>query len=113
LAWATASFLAALAGAALTFRVGVYAPGGIAGRGWIALAAVYLGFRRVWGVALAALVFTLAERLGYGIQRFGALPPTALLGLPPALALVFYTISRTVNMTEIINRVKKKARINA
>jgi simple sugar transport system permease protein len=115
LAWAAASFLAALAGAALTFRVGVYAPGSIAGRGWIALAAVYLGFRRVWGVALAALVFTLAERLGYGVQRFGALPPTALLGLPSALALIFYTISQAVNMTEMsgkcvngfVNRLKK------
>jgi simple sugar transport system permease protein len=96
LAWGAAAFLAALAGAALTFRVGVYAPGGIAGRGWIALAAVYLGFRRVWGVVLAALVFTLAERLGYGIQSFGALPATALLGLPSALALVLYSFSRAV-----------------
>jgi simple sugar transport system permease protein len=108
LAWAAASFLAAMSGAALTFRVGVYAPGGIAGRGWIALAAVYLGFRRVWGVALAALAFTLAERLGYGVQRFGALPPTALLGLPSALALVFYTLSRAVNITEIAGRLKKR-----
>ena len=92
-AWAAAAFLAALAGAALTFRVGAYAPGGIAGRGWIALASVYLGFRKVWGVALAALVFTFAERLGYGVQSFGALPATALLGLPSALALVFYSLS--------------------
>jgi simple sugar transport system permease protein len=110
LAWAAAAFLAALAGAALTFRVGVYAPGGIAGRGWIALAAVYLGFRRVWGVALAALVFTFAERLGYGVQRFGALPPTALLGLPSALALVFYTLSRAVDITKIASRLKKTGR---
>ena len=90
-AWALAAFLAALAGAALTFRVGAYAPGGIAGRGWIALAAVYLGFRKTWGVVLAAIVFSLAERLGYGVQVFG--PATALLGLPSALALLFYSIS--------------------
>ncbi|MDR2662603.1 MAG: ABC transporter permease, partial [Treponema sp.] len=44
-AWAAAAFLAALAGAALCFRVGAYTPGGVAGRGWISLAAVYLGFR--------------------------------------------------------------------
>ncbi|MDR0496680.1 MAG: ABC transporter permease [Treponema sp.] len=94
--WAIAAFLAALAGAALTFRVGAYAPGGIAGRGWIALAAVYLGFRKVWGVALAAIVFSFAERLGYGIQSFGALPSTALLGLPFALALFFYFVSQLI-----------------
>ncbi|MDR0472680.1 MAG: ABC transporter permease [Treponema sp.] len=92
-AWAAAAFLAALAGAALTFRVGAYTPGGAAGRGWIALAAVYLGFRRVWGVAAAALLFSMAERLGYGIQSFGIIPATALLGLPAALALVLYTVS--------------------
>jgi len=92
-AWALAAFLAALAGAALTFRVGAYAPGGIAGRGWIALAAVYLGFRKAWGVAAAAIIFSLAERLGYGIQSFGALPATALLGLPSALALTLYCLS--------------------
>jgi simple sugar transport system permease protein len=45
-AWAGAAFLAALAGAAVSFRVGAYTPGGIAGRGWIALAAVYLGALR-------------------------------------------------------------------
>ena len=92
-AWALAAFLAALAGAALTFRVGAYAPGGIAGRGWIALALVYLGFRRVWGVALAAIVFSFVERVGFGIQGLGALPATALLGLPSALALLLYSVS--------------------
>jgi simple sugar transport system permease protein len=100
-AWAAAAFLAALAGAALTFRVGVYAPGGIAGRGWICLAAVYLGFRRVWGVAAAALIFTLAERIGMGFQIFGALPPTALLGLPSALALTLYTVSASIRKREL------------
>jgi simple sugar transport system permease protein len=73
--------------------VGAYAPGGIAGRGWIALAAVYLGFRKVWGVVFAALVFSLAERLGYGFQSFGSLPATALLGLPSAAALLLYFVS--------------------
>ena len=92
-AWAAAAFLSALAGASLTFRVGAYAPGGIAGRGWIALAAVYLGFRKVWGVVLAAFVFSLAERLGYGFQSVSALPATALLGLPSAIALLFYFLS--------------------
>jgi len=92
-AWALAAFLAALAGAALTFRVGAYAPGGIAGRGWIALAVVYLGFRKPWGVVTAAIIFSFAERLGYGIQSFGSLPATALLGLPSALALLLYSVT--------------------
>jgi simple sugar transport system permease protein len=95
-AWAAAAFLAALAGAALTFRVGAYTPGGIAGRGWLCLAAVYLGFRSVWGTAAAAVVFALVERIGLGLQIFGALPATVLLGLPSALALILYTASHGI-----------------
>ena len=99
-AWAAAAFLASFAGAALTFRVGAYAPGGIAGRGWIALAAVYLGFRKVWGVVISALVFSFAERLGFGVQGFGSLPATALLGLPFALALFLYFFSMLLKKRE-------------
>jgi simple sugar transport system permease protein len=92
-AWAAAAFLAALAGAALTFRVGAYTPGGSAGRGWIALAAVYLGFRTVRGTAAAAFLFAAAELAGLGIQGLGTLPATVLLGFPPAVALALYTVS--------------------
>jgi simple sugar transport system permease protein len=102
-AWAAAAFLAALAGAALTFRVGAYAPGGIAGRGWISLAAVYLGFRRVWGVAAASLRIALAERAGMGAQMFGALPATILLGLPSALALFLYSVSHVFRRSTAIS----------
>ncbi|OHE67727.1 MAG: hypothetical protein A2Y36_06675 [Treponema sp. GWA1_62_8] len=92
-AWAFAAAVAALAGASLTFRIGAYAPGGTAGRGWIALAAVYLGFRNAWGVALAALVFALAEQAASFAQGSGGLSATALLGLPSAMALVLYSAS--------------------
>jgi simple sugar transport system permease protein len=92
-AWAAAAFLACLAGAALTFRVGAYTPGGVAGRGWIALAAVYLGFRTVPGTAAAALLFALAEHIGLALQGFAALPATVLLGFPSALALLLYSLS--------------------
>jgi simple sugar transport system permease protein len=99
-AWAAAAFLACLAGAALSFRVGAYAPGGVAGRGWLALAAVYLGFRTVRGTAAAALVFALAEYIGFSLQRFGTVPAAVLLGLPSALALVLYILSAAgVNKT--------------
>ncbi len=95
-AWAAAAALGALAGAALTFRIGAYAPGGVAGRGWIALAVVYLGFRNAWGVAAAALLFAVAEQLASSAQGAGAVPATILLGLPSALALVLYALSTWV-----------------
>jgi simple sugar transport system permease protein len=97
-AWAAAAFLACLAGASLSFRVGAYTPGGVAGRGWIALAAIYLGFRTVWGTAAAALVFALAEYAGVGLQGFGTVPATVLLGLPSALALLLYTLAKKLRI---------------
>jgi simple sugar transport system permease protein len=95
-AWAAAASLAALAGAALCFRVGAYTPGGIAGRGWISLAAVYLGFRSTAGVFIASLIFALAERISHSLQGLGDFSATALLGLPNALALLLYVVSQWI-----------------
>lgn len=92
-AWAAAAALAALGGAALTFRIGAYAPGGVAGRGWIALVIVYLGFRNAFGVAAAALAFASAEYAAGVAQGTGAVPATLILGLPSALALLLFTLS--------------------
>lgn len=93
-AWAVAAALAALGGAILSFRVGAYAPGGIAGRGWIALAAVYLGFRKVWGVAVAALLFAWAERLAGAVQGASFIPSSLALGFPSLIALVLFSVSQ-------------------
>jgi simple sugar transport system permease protein len=93
LSWALAAFLAALAGAALCFRIGAYTPGGASGRGWLALAAVYLGFRRPLGVFAAACAFALADRAGFMLQGLSSSASTLLLGIPNALALVLYTAS--------------------
>jgi simple sugar transport system permease protein len=108
-AWAVSAFLAAIAGAFLCFRIGSYTPGCVAGRGWISLAAVYLGFCHAGGVFAAALVFTLAEMATLSFQGFAKIPaatmglqglamvsPTVLLGLPHALALLLYVFSRWI-----------------
>lgn len=92
-AWCAAAALAALGGAAITFRVGAYAPGGIAGRGWISIAIVFLGFRNAWGVAAAAVFFAAAESAANVAQGTAAVPATVLLGLPAALAFILFAIS--------------------
>jgi simple sugar transport system permease protein len=90
IAWAAAGAFAGLAGAALTFRLGAYAPGNSAGRGWIALAAVYLGGKNVLGVTAAALIFAAAERIAFGAQSLHPAAATALLGLPSLIALLCF-----------------------
>jgi simple sugar transport system permease protein len=89
-AWAAAGAFAGLAGTALTFRLGVYAPGNSAGRGWIALAAVYLGGKTVPGVTAAALLFAAAERVAFAAQTLHPAAATALLGLPSFIALLCF-----------------------
>jgi simple sugar transport system permease protein len=91
--WALAGAFAGLAGAALTFRLGAYAPGNTAGRGWIALAAVFLGGKKVFGVAAAALVFAAAERVAFGAQGAHNAGATAMLGLPSFIALVCFVLT--------------------
>jgi simple sugar transport system permease protein len=91
--WMAAAFLAALAGCALSLRVGVYAPGGAGSRAWIALASVYLGFRNVWGVFAASLVFAFAENISFGIQGLFQDSASAFLGIPSALALLLYVLA--------------------
>jgi simple sugar transport system permease protein len=95
--WAFAGFFAALAGASLTWKIGAYIPGFQAGRPWIALAAVYLGFRTVWGIYAAAFVFAAADLLTVKLQAAAFLPATAFLGLPSLLALALYAFSTRIH----------------
>ena len=107
-AWAVSAFLAAIAGAFLCFRVGSYTPGGVAGRGWISLAAVYLGFCHAGGVFIASLVFASAEMAAQNIQSIAGVPATALLGLPNALALLLYVVSQCIRKQRAKIKLKLK-----
>ncbi|MDR2480915.1 MAG: ABC transporter permease [Spirochaetaceae bacterium] len=94
ISWAFAGFFAAAAGAALTFRVGVYTPDGVSGRGWLAIAAVFLGFRKIRGIIAASVLLAAAEHVCIDAQKQNFAPQTALIGLPSLLALLLYSISQ-------------------
>jgi simple sugar transport system permease protein len=85
-----------LAGAALACGVAAFVPGMSAGRGWIALVAVYLGGMRPGGAALSCLLFgflfaisNLTQGL-YGAAASGAELLQALPYLATALAFIFW-----------------------
>ena len=80
--------LAGLAGAEIATRLGVYLPNISAGRGWIALVAIFLGARNPIGVVAASLVFAGFEVLAGAAQGVTHIPGTLLLGVPFVVTLV-------------------------
>jgi len=76
-----------LAGASLSLGLGAYVPNATAGRGWIALVAVYLGGRSPGGVLAACFVFALASSLANYAQGFLAVPSDFILALPYLITL--------------------------
>ncbi len=85
-----------LAGASLSLDLGSYVPQITAGRGWIALVAIYLGGKRPAGILPVALLFAAAEYISYTAQGSQTvLPATLLLGFPFIITffgMVFYSI---------------------
>ncbi len=92
LSWCVASFLAALAGCVLTMRLQAYVPNISAGKGWLALVAVFLGKRKTLPTLFAVLFFASAS---YGANRMQALqliPHTVLLAFPNIAALLLFIL---------------------
>ena len=90
ISWIFAAANASLAGCLFAARLSSYVPGMAGGRGWTALAAVYLGKKHPIFVALSVLVFSAAEYASSTVQNitlFKNLPSSFLLALPYLIAL--------------------------
>ena len=90
-AWCIAAFYGALAGCILSFRLSSFVPNISSGRGWLALAAVFLGRRTGWGTAAAVIVLCAAEYFAANLQNvFQNIASPLLIALPyiASLALI-------------------------
>lgn len=86
-----------LSGAVISLSLGVFIPGISAGKGWIALVAVYLGNKKPFPVLLACFLFALAEALSDTAQGLIEIPATIILSFPyfvTVLGLVLFSIFR-------------------
>ena len=92
-AWAICAAFSAVSGAAALFRLGAYIPYGSAGRGWLALAAVFMGFKKPHLSAASALLFAGASVLSAAGQKASVIPPALFPAFPYLMALVFYVLS--------------------
>ena len=102
--WLIAAFFASVAGSVLTLRLSSFVPNISSGRGWIALAAVFLGRRNVFGVIASALLFTAAGYAADSIQTaagFSFIPPSVLPALPYIAATVVFFFGKTSSRSKI------------
>ncbi|HWP68298.1 MAG TPA: ABC transporter permease, partial [Rectinemataceae bacterium] len=81
-------FSCGIAGASLSLPLEAYVPNMSAGRGWIALVAIYLGARKPARIALACFVFALAESYSNYAQGLFRIPSEFILAIPYAATLL-------------------------
>jgi len=94
-------FTCGLAGAILSLQLGAYVPGVSAGRGWIALVAIYLGNKHPLGIVLACLVFGFADSLSNYAQGAINIPADFVRAFPYLItvgAMIAYSIVRHYRM---------------
>ena len=90
LSWILAAACGAFAGCVFTARLSSFVPGVSSGRGWTALAAVFLGRKNNLAIIPAVLLFALSEYASSAIQNlplFAKVPSSFLLALPYILSL--------------------------
>jgi len=81
-------FFCGMAGASLSLPLAAYVPNMSAGRGWIALVAIYLGAKKPGRIALACFVFAFAESYSNYAQGLFRMPSEFMLAIPYAATLI-------------------------
>lgn len=111
--WAliASGFCASLGGLYLSMGyLSIFQANMTAGRGFIALAVVYLGNRNPIGVLIAALIFGTATALGAQLGTM-AIPPQIIEMIPPVVtiaALVIYNIRRRARINAAARRFQEQ-----
>jgi len=89
ISWITAGLYGCVAGSILVMRISSFVPNISSGRGWMALAAVYLGKKKGWKISVAVLVFVAADYFAAHVQNiWPAVPSSVLLALPYFVMLI-------------------------
>ncbi len=93
LSWSLASLYGSTAGILLAMRLSSFVPNISSGRGWMALAAVFLGKKKPLRIVAAVLIFCLADIFSANIQNyFAGIPSSFLISLPYLVSLLLILI---------------------
>ncbi|NMC46395.1 MAG: ABC transporter permease [Chloroflexi bacterium] len=77
-----------------------------AGRGFIALAAVYLGGRKPWGTVLAAIIFGVADALSNQLGTLN-IPSQLVQMIPYVITILALVLNGVRNRSKIIEQTKR------
>ena len=93
LSWSLASLYGSTAGCLLVMRLSSFVPNISSGRGWMALAAVFLGKKKPLRIVAAVLVFCLADVFSANIQNYiTGIPSSFLISLPYLVSLLLILV---------------------
>lgn len=93
LSWQIATFFSCIAGIILTLRISSFVPNISSGRGWLALAAVLAGQKKILGIVISILVFSTFEFLATTLQgSIGFIPPSIMITLPYIVAIIAFLL---------------------
>jgi len=87
-AFLISGFFCGIGGSFLSLNLGAFVPGMSAGKGWIALAVIFLGVKKPIGLLAAAFVFALAECFSNYAQGFWDIPVGFILAFPYICTLI-------------------------
>lgn len=98
ISWVICAFFASLAGSFLSLRISSFVPNISSGKGWMALAAVFLGRKKIWKITIFTLIFCLGDYLSISIQNYiQTIPSSLLLSLPYLIVITIICADRSKN----------------
>ncbi len=90
LSWIICTFFAVISGSFLSFRISSFVPNLSGGKGWICLASVLLGNKKIWKTYTFVLIFSIIDFMSAKFQSlFTQIPTSFFLSLPYLVALIF------------------------
>lgn len=93
LSWGLAALYSSLAGSFLVMRLSSFVPNISSGRGWMALAAVFLGKKKPLRIVAAVIIFCLADIFSANIQNYiPGISSSFLISLPYLVSLLLILI---------------------
>lgn len=96
LTWGMAAFYGSFSGILLSLKISSFVPGLAGGKGWMALAAVFLGKKKWWQIIIYILIFCCLDFLSSGIQNFIHLPSSVILALPYLAILLLISVKKFI-----------------